>query len=120
VRLAAGFSACVQGVNYFFSPDNPTLTMWFPGLCWTVTGILLVIGFLTPVSGGLVALGGAAIALGFSFWFPNFLFGSRLALLDLTLVALATVLAGPGAFSLDFFLFGRREIIIPETTRSKY
>ncbi len=36
---------------------------------------------------------------------------------DMTLILVALVFLGPGAFSLDARLFGRREIIIPGTHR---
>ena len=39
---------------------------------------------------------------------------SALAALNLAAISAALVLLGPGAFSLDARLFGRREIIIPE------
>jgi hypothetical protein len=40
---------------------------------------------------------------------------STLAAFDLAAISAALVLLGPGAFSLDARLFGRREIIIPES-----
>ena len=39
---------------------------------------------------------------------------SALAALNLAAISAALVLLGPGAFSVDARLFGRREIIIPE------
>jgi uncharacterized membrane protein YphA (DoxX/SURF4 family) len=39
---------------------------------------------------------------------------SALAAFNLAVISAALVLLGPGAFSLDARLFGRREIIIPE------
>jgi uncharacterized membrane protein YphA (DoxX/SURF4 family) len=43
---------------------------------------------------------------------------SALAAFNLAAISAALVLLGPGAFSLDARLFGRREIIIPEGGRS--
>ena len=71
---------------------------WIAGLLGAVAGILLLLGFLTPIAAavaGLVAVR-MAIPLGF-----------------VTVVAFAIVLLGPGAFSIDGRLFGLREIIIP-------
>jgi len=42
---------------------------------------------------------------------------SALAAFNLAAISAALVLLGPGAFSLDARLFGRREIIIPEGGR---
>lgn len=39
---------------------------------------------------------------------------SSIAHLNLAIICVALVLLGPGAFSLDARLFGRREIIIPD------
>jgi hypothetical protein len=41
-----------------------------------------------------------------------------LAAFNLAAISAALVLLGPGAFSIDARLFGRREIIIPEARRS--
>jgi uncharacterized membrane protein YphA (DoxX/SURF4 family) len=43
---------------------------------------------------------------------------SALAAFNLAAMSAALVLLGPGAFSLDARLFGRRKIIIPEGGRS--
>jgi len=58
---------------------------------------LLVLGFMTP-AGAVIA---AAIAL---------FFGSP----SVAAIAIALALLGPGAFSVDAKLFGRREIVIDE------
>jgi uncharacterized membrane protein YphA (DoxX/SURF4 family) len=80
--------------------------------------MLLLIGYMTPITG--VAAG--VISLGSIFsWLP----GSRLDLFHAkptagfaTVIALALVCLGPGAFSLDAHMFGRREIIIPNGSTS--
>lgn len=77
------------------------------------SGSSLLIGFLTPVAGAIVGLGGAGIALS---WFPagtSNLLDGRLATFLMIVVAVSVIFLGPGAYSLDCYLFGRREIIIP-------
>jgi uncharacterized membrane protein YphA (DoxX/SURF4 family) len=44
--------------------------------------------------------------------------GKAIASIYLAVISLAIVLLGPGAFSLDARLFGRREIVIPEASRT--
>jgi len=44
---------------------------------------------------------------------------TRLAAFSVIVVAAALILIGPGAFSLDGYLFGRREIIIPPSSNWK-
>jgi uncharacterized membrane protein YphA (DoxX/SURF4 family) len=74
---------------------------------------LLVIGFLTPLTAVLTGLGSIGIAFS---WVPgsnpNWL-DLRLVTFFVTIMAAAIAFLGPGAFSLDSHLFGRREIIIP-------
>ncbi len=97
---------------------NRTLVIWSIGLIALASGASLLIGFLTPVAGVLVALGSAGLALS---WFPApspNLFDGKLAAVFVTTMASAIVFLGPGAFSLDSRLFGRREIFIPPASRS--
>jgi hypothetical protein len=73
----------------------------------------MVIGFLTPIVGAVVATG--AIAIGFSLLpacSPT-LFDSRTPVVLAVTMLLAIVVLGPGAVSVDARIFGRREIIIP-------
>jgi len=72
-----------------------------------------LIGYLTPLAGVLAGL--FSVGCAFS-WFA----ARNLELLEAkvtaalaTVIAVALVCLGPGAFSLDARLFGRREIHIP-------
>ena len=70
-------------------------------------------GLLTPLAAVLTRL--CAGGLGLS-WFPApspNLFADGLTVTFVVIVSLAIILVGPGAYSLDSYLFGRREIVIP-------
>lgn len=84
------------------------------GLLAVASGVSLLIGYLTPF-GGLVAglVGVSSNVLWFQTPSPN-LFDTRLATALATCIAGALVCLGPGAFSIDARLFGRREITIPD------
>jgi uncharacterized membrane protein YphA (DoxX/SURF4 family) len=92
--------------------------MYVAGLFTAAVGVLLLIGFLTPVVSLTVAFGVMAIAMS---WLPapsQNLFDAKLAGIFAAIMSGALALLGPGAFSLDARLFGRREIIIPNHSRS--
>jgi uncharacterized membrane protein YphA (DoxX/SURF4 family) len=91
--------------------------MWCLGILLIVSGAALVGGFLTPVAGFLVSLCVLGIALS---WFPapsTGLHDAKLLAPGMIAMAVALALLGPGAFSIDGRLFGRREIVIPPSYR---
>jgi hypothetical protein len=83
-----------------------------------VCGVLLLAGFLTPVVGGVVGVGALAISLSLLPSCIPSLFDSTVVLAFGATILLAVVILGPGAFSVDARVFGRREIIIPPRIKS--
>ena len=104
----------LEGGLYIGTPD-PTLATWCLGLLALAAGSLLLIGFLTPFAAAVLSLGviGAALSL-FPPCTPN-VFDSKPALIFALTILLTIIGAGPGRFSVDARIFGRREIIIPPT-----
>jgi uncharacterized membrane protein YphA (DoxX/SURF4 family) len=99
-------------------PGYPALGTQAVGLLVAASGASLLIGFLTPFATVLTGLAGASVALS---WLPAptlNLFEPRLSMIFVVVMAAAIMLLGPGAFSLDSRLFGRREIIISHPSRS--
>ena len=87
------------------------------GLVLTVGGAAMTIGFLTPMAGFLVGL--CFLGIAFS-WFSTPLWGLhdvKLVASGVIITTAAISLLGPGAYSLDGRLFGRREIVIPPSPR---
>jgi uncharacterized membrane protein YphA (DoxX/SURF4 family) len=76
-------------------------------------GGALLLGVFTPAAATLAALTGLANAVGRMIVSPGETPGAGLPGVLLTLVAAALAMLGPGAFSLDARVFGRREIVVP-------
>ncbi|HTA44946.1 MAG TPA: hypothetical protein VK789_21000 [Bryobacteraceae bacterium] len=98
---------------YYIAGADAVLGAWLSGFLALAAGSLLLVGFLTPVAAVIAAAG--ALAVGLSLLpacSPNFLDSKSSFIFAFTiLVAIAGL--GPGAFSVDARIFGRREIIIP-------
>jgi hypothetical protein len=75
---------------------------------------LLATGFLTPVAGLLAAIQFALIIMRLMPACSGAVFDSPMSLVFGVTILLAILGSGPGAYSLDARLFGRREIIIPK------
>jgi uncharacterized membrane protein YphA (DoxX/SURF4 family) len=117
LRLTAGLNAFFQGAGYLLSLATPSWTLWLIGLIDVVSGVSLLIGLMTPAAAALLAL--AAAGGGLSFFLPLSAapFAVKLGLVNTIALAATVFFVGPGAFSLDAYLFGRREIIIPDNPR---
>ena len=103
----------MQGAGYLSGSVAPTIEVWLVGALVILIGASLVIGFLTPI---------ASIAAALVCIFLNFPAISKvsnplntgLGIVDPVFITVALAILGAGAFSLDAYLFGRREIIIPD------
>jgi uncharacterized membrane protein YphA (DoxX/SURF4 family) len=117
LRVIVGLSAIVQGFLYLSRGAKPTTGVIPFGVLLAISGICLVIGFLTPI---VSILAGVGCVAGEISWFPapiTTLFDGPLVSLEMIVMAVAIALLGPGAFALDARLFGRREIVIPPAPR---
>jgi hypothetical protein len=112
LRVVFGLVVAAEGAFYIAEP-NATPVSWFIGLSAFAAGGLLIVGLLTPIIAALVATGVVGVAVSLLPGCVPTLFDSRTSLI-LALTILLTIMGlGPGAFSIDARLFGRREIIIP-------
>jgi uncharacterized membrane protein YphA (DoxX/SURF4 family) len=118
LRVAVGMVALFLGGSYLSESAASTAGTWFCGMIGSASGAALLIGIGTPIAGVVAGVG--AMGLGFSIFPPPALnlFDEKLPAILATIIAAAIVFLGPGAYSLDARLFGRREIIIPPRSRS--
>jgi len=84
-----------------------------------VSALALLIGFLTPMASLAVGLGCVSVAIAGSTASSPYWLATTSGAWFTGAVAVALALLGPGAFSLDARLFGRREVVIQgaRTTR---
>lgn len=113
LRASLGGTAIVQST---FCLGGPGVSSWgvkLVSVFAAAIGASLLLGIFTPIGSGLIGLGGIGIALA---WLPSPCLGVLTfspSIIYIIVMAAAIVLLGPGAFSLDSHLFGRREILIP-------
>jgi uncharacterized membrane protein YphA (DoxX/SURF4 family) len=120
LRLAAGLTLATQGLSCFAQSDSPTAWGLASGAAALVFSLFLMLGLLTPIAAGLVGLDVIGMRLS---WFPEpsaHMFVANLPATLVVTIAAALTLLGPGAFSIDARLFGRREIIIPYAPSKKH
>jgi uncharacterized membrane protein YphA (DoxX/SURF4 family) len=118
LRLTVGLTTAAEGISYLVEPRASNPGVWIVYLVEITTGLFLVVGFLTPIASIFAAAGNAIFAFTVFSAISASLIDVKLKTLDATMVAMAIAFLGPGAFSLDAYLFGRREIIIPDATGS--
>lgn len=113
LRSVIGLTAAWQGVLCLATQDAGATVRILGGLA-VLTGIMLATGLRTRLASFLIAFGIALISL----WTfppptPDF-FDRLLPTLFAETMSIAVVFLGPGAFSIDAYLYGRKEIVIPD------
>jgi uncharacterized membrane protein YphA (DoxX/SURF4 family) len=115
LRVMCGAAAIAVGAAYVdgWSPGLPSR---LAGLTLMIDGLLLSLGLLTRIAGTIAPLLACAAAFHWilppSPWFVEI----RALALPFGVISLSLVALGPGAYSIDARLFGRKELRIPPTT----
>jgi uncharacterized membrane protein YphA (DoxX/SURF4 family) len=116
LRASVGGLAAATGVLCLSGSLQRVPALWATGLGLVLSGAALLIGLLTPCASLLLVI---CLLVALFSTAPesllNFL-GSKPFVGVLVILSAAIALLGPGAYSLDGYLFGRREIVIPPRT----
>jgi len=104
LRLAVGVSVVLEGVagSWGIPHRDPAVLQWLAA----EAGTLLLLGLWTPLTGALLAVAELALALERPEQAQPHLF--------MGILAVCLAMLGPGAWSIDARLFGRKRIEIPD------
>ncbi|HEY6806429.1 MAG TPA: hypothetical protein VI306_22810 [Pyrinomonadaceae bacterium] len=118
LRALLGLQLTLQGVAYT-DPSKKGLLMWLMAGSAFGLGALLLSGLITPVASILIALGGFGVLLSIIPLPSQSYLCNGLTIISFIVQAVSLATLGPGAFSLDARMFGRREITIPSSPNTK-
>jgi uncharacterized membrane protein YphA (DoxX/SURF4 family) len=113
LRLTVALNAIICGIDALGGSSSHAISVWAVGLLGIAVGVALIVGFLTPAASAAATVGYLTAAI--SSFLMTRANNHMSTLTDFNMAAMSTalLLLGPGAFSLDARLFGRRKIIIP-------
>jgi hypothetical protein len=117
LRVTLGATLIVVGFAYLSQHRYLSPKLWVMCSLMLYSGVSLIAGFLTSITAVSAFVGAAGATFS---WLPAptwNLFSGNVLSFDVIAMALATILLGPGAFSIDARLFGHRKVIIPRLQR---
>jgi uncharacterized membrane protein YphA (DoxX/SURF4 family) len=110
LRLVVGGAASSQAWLLIAANHGAVNMSVVVALLGFVIGLALIIGLMTPIAGVLLAAGALFLTVDPGVLGHLSLFESGMARLEFIVMSVALILLGPGTFSLDARLYGRREI----------
>ena len=114
LRLGVGIALIYLGISRLFGALGAPITV-ARDLIEAAGGIFLLAGLWTPVVGALIAVDEVWIAFSLHSSQPD----SRLIHIFLAVLAAGVAMLGPGAWSIDARLFGRKRFKMEDRTRGR-
>jgi uncharacterized membrane protein YphA (DoxX/SURF4 family) len=110
LRLVVGGAASSEAWLHIAANQGALNSSVAVALLAFVTGLALIIGFMTPIACVLLSAGGLLLMIDSSRSGHLLLLESGMARLEFIAMSAALISLGPGALSVDARLYGRREI----------
>jgi uncharacterized membrane protein YphA (DoxX/SURF4 family) len=112
-RLIIGVVTFAFAARWIGSAADRSPYVWVIGVISAACGLMLVLGLMTLIAG--VTASASILAITFSSSSLSSVLSSGAAVLNLVtaILAFGLALTGPGAFSIEGRLYGRREILVP-------
>ena len=107
--MLVAVTVVTQTIAYVAAADL-TVTGWAIVALLLASGVCLLLGLLTPIAVVLIGL----TSLGLVFSTAPY----SIQEIEIAVLSVVVALLGPGAFSIDARMFGRREILIPVTPKA--
>ena len=113
LRLALGGSISIHAVHCLTGTGLLVQSDALLNLIGIISGSLIIVGFLTPIASSITALIILSLAILNPEACTSSLVKTSFGFIVMLTVSAVIPLIGPGAFSIDAHLFGRRKVIIP-------
>jgi uncharacterized membrane protein YphA (DoxX/SURF4 family) len=114
LRFASGGASFLQPALLIAGAHHAAATSILPAALVILASLALIIGLMTPIATVLLCLGGMVVTIDSDIAAQLSLFESWVSRLEFVVMSAALICLGPGAFSLDARLYGRREIEVNE------
>jgi uncharacterized membrane protein YphA (DoxX/SURF4 family) len=118
LRVACGALFTIEGTTIVLDWSSQPLATSILALLAVASGLLLLLGYRTRPAAFVASIASASTMFSRLSSPSVDIFTSRLPSILIVVIAAAVICLGPGAFSLDAHLFGRREIEIPKNPRT--
>jgi uncharacterized membrane protein YphA (DoxX/SURF4 family) len=114
LRFVVGGASCLQAALLIAGAHHAAAASTLAATLVILTSLALIIGLMTPIATVLLCLGGMVVTIDSDIAGQLSLFESWVSRLEFVVISAALICLGPGAFSLDARLYGRREIEVNE------